>query len=300
MNPSTLVVPDHARGERLDRWLSVTLPGMSRARIQSWIEDGHVLVDERPARASLTLRGGEQVTVVPQPLPSLRAKPEDLPLDVLYIDDDLIAVNKPSGMTVHAGAGQHSGTLVNALLHRFGQLSNISGDDRPGIVHRLDRETSGVIVVVRNNAAHQALAAQFASREVTKTYLALVQGVTRTDSGRVERPIERDPVRRTRMTSRTGQGRTALTWWTVIKRLERYTYLKVGIGTGRTHQIRVHLSSIGHPVAGDTLYGAAKGPIDRFFLHSHVLSFRHPTTNQPLTIEAPLPAELEGWLRQIP
>jgi len=294
-----IIVSVGDNGVRLDVWLTSRLPGLSRSRLQTWIRHGKVSVNGTKARPSLTLREGDRIEVEPEPLPSLRAEAEEIPLDVLYIDDDVIVVNKAAGMVVHAGAGNHSGTLVNALLHRFGQLSNVSGEDRPGIVHRIDRETSGVLVVARHDAAHRSLAEQFASREVQKQYIALVQGKTKTDSGQIESLIERDPVRRVRMTTRTGRGRTANTWWTVRQRFERFTLLDVRIGTGRTHQIRVHMSSVGHAVAGDTLYGAAPGPLDRFFLHAARLTFRQPSTGQPVTVEAPLPPELQEWLRQM-
>lgn len=294
-----LAVESHEAGQRLDVWLSSRLEGFSRSRLQTWIRHGKVSVNGTKARPSTILREGDRIQVEPEPLPSLRAEAEDIPLDVLYLDDDVIVVNKAAGMVVHAGAGNHSGTLVNALLHRFGQLSNVSGDDRPGIVHRIDRETSGVLVAARHDAAHQSLAAQFAAREVEKLYVALVQGKTRTDSGCIESLIERDPVRRVRMTTRTGRGRTANTSWTVRRRFERFTLLEVRIGSGRTHQIRVHMASVGHPVAGDTLYGAAPGPLDRFFLHAAKLTFRHPTTGAPVCVEAPLPTELQDWLLQL-
>ena len=182
--------------------------------------------------------------------------PEDIPLRILYEDADLVAIDKPAGMVVHAGAGVHSGTLVNALLHHFEALSAVGGALRPGIVHRLDRYTSGVLLVAKNDAAHHALAEQFSGRQVEKTYIALVHGKVKAESGRIDRPITRDPVHRTRMTARLGEGRAAWSEYRVIKRFERFTLLEVKIGTGRTHQIRVHLSGMGHAVAGDTLYGA--------------------------------------------
>lgn len=227
---------------------------------------------------------------------ALRAAAEDIPLDILYLDDDVIAVNKPAGMVVHAGAGRHTGTLVNALLHRFGTLSKVSGEDRPGIVHRIDKDTSGVLLVARNDAAHRKLAEQFAGRHVEKTYLALVQGKPASGSGTIEKPIARDPVRRTRMTTQLAAGRTAITWWRVIERFERFTLLEVKIGTGRTHQIRVHLSSIGYPVAGDALYGAQASAAGRFFLHALRIGFRQPVSGTPMAVEAPLPPELASWL----
>jgi 23S rRNA pseudouridine1911/1915/1917 synthase len=284
---------------RLDQFLQAELPQFSRARLQSWIRAGRVRVDGNEQRPSYTLRGDEVITVEPDAPPPLKAEAEDLPVEILYLDDDVIAVNKPAGMVVHAGAGRHSGTLVNALLHQFGSLSDVSGEDRPGIVHRIDRETSGVLLVARNDVAHRRLAEQFAAREVEKKYLTLVQGAMRTNQGTIDRPITRDPVRRTRMTARLGEGRTATTFWTVRERFERFTFLEVRIGTGRTHQIRVHLSSVGHPVAGDKLYGAAPGPIDRFFLHSFRIGFVQPSSGEKVTVEAPLPPELENWLSSL-
>lgn len=289
---------EHA-GERLDQFLQTQLPQYSRSRLQDWIKAERVLVDGHAAKPSYALRGTERITVEPEAPPPLKAFAEDIPVNVLYVDDDVIAIDKPAGMVVHAGAGRHSGTLTNALLHRFGQLSNLSGEDRPGIVHRIDRDTSGVLLVARNDAAHRSLAAQFASREVEKIYHALVQGNVRQMEGRIDRMIARDPVRRTRMTARLEAGRTALTHYRVLERLERFTYLEVRIGTGRTHQIRVHLSSIGHPVAGDTLYGAAAAKYGRFFLHARRIIFRQPTTGNSVTVEAPLPEELERWLADL-
>jgi 23S rRNA pseudouridine1911/1915/1917 synthase len=241
------------------------------------------------------------VDVTPAELAPLRATPEEIPLTVLYEDDDLVAIDKPAGMVVHAGAGVHSGTLVNALLHRFGALSRVGGDLRPGIVHRLDRFTSGVLLVAKHDAAHRQLAAQFSGRLVEKVYLALVHGDIRGDSGRIERPIARDPVRRTRMTARLDSGRAAWSEWTALRRFGKFTLLSVRIGTGRTHQIRVHLSSIGHPVAGDTLYGAparveGKPPLGRFFLHSHRIRFTQPSTGAEIVVVSPLPRELEEWI----
>lgn len=291
-----LTVPPDAAGVRLDHFLAQALQDYSRSRIQGWIKRGRVRVDGRSGKPSHVLRGGEAVEVEPEAPPSLHAFAEDIPVEVLYVDDDVIAINKPAGMVVHAGAGRHQGTLVNALLHHFGSLSNVSGEDRPGIVHRLDRDTSGVLLVARHDASHRNLAAQFASREVEKVYLALVQGPLQQNEGRIDRKITRDPVRRTRMSTRLGEGRTALTFYRVLRRWEKFTYLEVRIGTGRTHQIRVHLASIGHPVAGDTLYGAAAAPYGRFFLHAHRIRFRQPSTGAPVTVEAPLPEELERWL----
>jgi 23S rRNA pseudouridine1911/1915/1917 synthase len=287
------------RGKRLDLFLQERLPQYSRSRLQSWVKSGRVTVNSIPQKASFTLRGGETVAVEPAELPSLRAFAEEIPLDILYQDSNLIAVNKPAGIAVHAGAGRHSGTLVNALLHHFQSLSSVGGDERPGIVHRLDRETSGVLIVARTDAAHRHLAAQFANREVVKIYYALVEGELKQAQGRIESFITRDPVRRTRMTSRLGHGRPALTEYKVLERLPRRTLLEVRIGTGRTHQIRVHLASIRHPVAGDNLYGASAAPYGRFFLHAGSIRFRHPSSGKPFTVEAPLPPDLQGWLADL-
>jgi 23S rRNA pseudouridine1911/1915/1917 synthase len=231
----------------------------------------------------------------------LRAEPEAIPLVALYEDADVVAIDKPAGMVVHAGAGVHSGTLVNALLHRFGTLSTLGGELRPGIVHRLDRFTSGVLLVAKNDFAHQSLAGQFAGRQVEKTYLALVHGNVKQDKGRIEKPIARDPVHRTRMTSRLAAGRAAWSEYSVLQRLEGFTLLAERIGTGRTHQIRVHLASIGHPVAGDPVYGPKNVRLhkDGQLLHAGELSFIHPATGERVTFNAPLPAYFESVLQKL-
>jgi 23S rRNA pseudouridine1911/1915/1917 synthase len=284
-------------GKRLDHFLQEHVAGYSRSRLQSWIKTGRVQVNGAAAKASSLLRAGERIEVSPGDLPPLKASPEDLPVEVLYEDAAVVAVNKPAGLVVHAGAGAHAGTLVNRLVHRFAALSHVGGELRPGIVHRLDRGTSGVLLVARTDAAHRNLAAQFAGRTVEKTYLALVHGRVRPDSGRIAKPIARDPVRRTRMTARLGTGREAITEYRVIERFGKFTYLEVRIGTGRTHQIRVHLASLGHPVAGDRLYGAPAGR--RIFLHAWRIAFTTPATGVRVGIEAPLPPELAAWLDEL-
>ncbi len=281
-------------GGRLDHFLQAKLPQYSRARLQAWIKEGRVRVEGAAAKASMLLKPGQEVEVSPAEPPPLRATPEDKPVEALYEDAAVVAVNKPAGLTVHAGAGAHSGTLVNRLVHRFQALSGVGGELRPGIVHRLDKDTSGVLLVARTDAAHRALAAQFAARTVEKTYLALVQGRVRADSGRITKPIARDPVRRTRMTARLASGRAALTEYRVRERFEHFTLLEVRIATGRTHQIRVHLASEGHPVAGDRVYGAKAAP--RMFLHAWRIGFTSPASGERVTVEARLPAELEEWL----
>ena len=283
------------------------LPEFSRSRIQDWIRAGRVLVrgsapHGKPMRASYLVRAGDAIDVDPAEAPPLDATPEAIPLAVLYEDADVVAIDKPAGMTVHAGAGVHSGTLVNALLHRFAELSGVGGALRPGIVHRLDRFTSGVLLVAKNDAAHRQLAAQFSGRQVEKVYLALVHGRVKLESGRIERPIARDPRHRTRMTARRAEGRAAWSEYRVLRRFEGFTLLEVRIGTGRTHQIRVHLSSIGHPVVGDTLYGApakieGQPLLGRFFLHAHRIRFEQPSTREEVTVVSPLARELEEWIQ---
>ena len=292
LNPSK----EHA-GQRLDHFLQQACPDYSRSRLQDWIKAGRVLVNGRTERASRLLREGDAIEVDPAPLEPLSATAEDIPLDVLYEDDDVVAIDKPSGMVVHAGAGIRSGTLVNALLHRFGSLSTAAGDLRPGIVHRLDRYTSGVLLVAKTDAAHRSLAAQFAGRRVRKIYITLVHGIVKADQGRIEKPIARDPNARIRMTARLLTGRHAWSEYRVLRRFAKYTLLEVLIGTGRTHQIRVHLSSIGHPVVGDRLYGAPPQALDRYFLHAASIRFAQPTTGDSIEVCSPLPLELERWMQ---
>jgi len=293
------VQPDRA-GMRLDQFLHHRFPEFTRSRLQAWIKSGLVLVNGRAEKASSILHGGETVDFTPGDPPALHAEAEDIPLNILYEDDAVVAVNKPAGMVVHAGAGAHSGTLVNALLHRFRQLSTMAGELRPGIVHRLDRYTSGVLLVARNDAAHQQLARQFSSREVEKTYIALVEGHLKKPTGRIAARIARDPVRRTRMTARLPTGRAALTDYELIQRFGNFTLLKVRIATGRTHQIRAHMASIGHPVAGDKLYGAKAADFGRYFLHAWRIAFTSPASRERITITAPLPPELLSWLVTLP
>lgn len=335
--PASLSVDPESAGMRLDQFLAARLPEVSRVRVQQLIEQQKITVNQRHARASLRLKGGEQIAVLGAvALPPLKAIAEDIPLDVIYEDDDLAVVNKPAGMIVHAGAGstedtRNRGTLVNALLFHFRKLSSVGGELRPGIVHRLDKETSGLILVAKNDSAHRTLAKQFASRQVHKQYVALVHNWPAADAGAINTPVARDPRNRVRMTTRDPEGRIALTHYKIIERIVsphgRFALLEVRIETGRTHQIRVHLASIGHPVVGDTLYGAppalsertlererrgtpaslrgtpsadsATLVLGRNFLHSSFLELQHPRTGRPLSFAAPLPAELRDFLRRL-
>ena len=316
--PKTLVVKTEDAGKRLDQFLVSQIVDTSRARVQQLIDEKKVLVNEEAAKASLRLRGGERIAILGDvELPPLRAMAEEIPLDIVYEDDDLAVVNKAAGMMVHAGAGatedeRNRGTLVNALLHRFGQLSGVGGELRPGIVHRLDKATSGLIVVAKNDEAHRKLAAQFARRVVKKTYIALVHGWVKQDRGTISSSISRDRVRRTRMTTKRSGGREAITHYTVQERIDsrygKFTLLEVRIDTGRTHQIRVHLASLRHPVVGDALYGAPREmsarngdgiSLPRNFLHAAALQLQHPRSGEALSFARPLPEELQGFLEKI-
>lgn len=304
-----LSVPAEAGGERLDRFLALQLPLLSRTRIQELIHQGRVQVNDQMAeRPGFRLQGGEWLTVEVVERPPLDAVPESIPLDVLYEDDDLVAVNKPAGMVVHAGGGVRRGTLVNALLHRFGRLSRVGGPVRPGIVHRLDKGTSGVLLVAKSDEVHQKLAAQFSGRTVEKRYLALVHGEPPRKHDVIRLSIARDRVRRTRMTTRRRLGRPAETEYRVLRSRPGFAFLEVFLRTGRTHQVRVHLSALGHPVVGDTLYGAPRRlrwdnqscvTLNRNFLHAERLRFHHPRTNLEMEISAPLPEELSGLLQRL-
>jgi 23S rRNA pseudouridine1911/1915/1917 synthase len=324
--PLILVVSPEDSGQRLDQYLAAQISEVSRARLQQLIEKGEVLVNGAAAKASLRLKGDEQITIMgPPQAPPLRAMAEEIPLDIVYEDDDLAVVNKPAGMMVHAGAGatddvRNRGTLVNALLHHFKLLSGVGGELRPGIVHRLDRATSGLMVVAKNDEAHRQLAKQFSSRAVHKTYYALVHGWPTRERGTIQSAISRHSQKRTRMTTRGFGGRDAVTHYVVTRKIDsaygKFALLEVKIETGRTHQIRVHLSSLGHPVVGDSLYGApgeiksqsnkrraagmpATLTLERNFLHSGALEFAHPRTKEVVKFSRPLPHELERLLASL-
>jgi 23S rRNA pseudouridine1911/1915/1917 synthase len=291
-----------AAGGRLDRFLVVKLPELSRAAIQRLIKEGHVSVDGAPSKPNHIVRASEKITVViPEPR-ATEVKPEAIALDVLYEDDDLLVINKPAGLTVHPGAGNLAHTLVNALLHHCGQsLSGIGGELRPGIVHRLDKDTSGCMVVAKNDAAHLALSRQFQRREVTKVYLALVAGVLKRDSGVIQASIARHRVHRKKMAVDEVRGRRAVTEYRVLEHFAEHTLVEATIHTGRTHQIRVHFAWLGHPLLGDATYGRKTHGVEtpRQMLHAAQLSFAHPRTGRPMRFEAPLPTDIREALESI-
>jgi 23S rRNA pseudouridine1911/1915/1917 synthase len=305
----TFTVPPDFSGQRLDRFLVSVLEGRSRSLVQKLIADGHVTIEGRDSRPNLAMRDGERVTVdIPDVTPPL-VSGEALPLEIIYQDPDVAVLNKPAGLVVHPGAGHPSGTLVNALLHHITDLSGIGGESRPGIVHRLDRGTSGVMVIAKNDAAHQELSRQFQDREVEKEYIALVWGVVQAGR-RIDAAIGRDPANRQKMSARAKHARSAVTRITRARHLPGVTLCQVAIHTGRTHQIRVHLSGIGHPIVGDSVYGGVRRRVagdlravlrlERPFLHAERLAFKHPRDQRRMEFSVPLPADLLGVLEDLP
>jgi 23S rRNA pseudouridine1911/1915/1917 synthase len=301
----TFTVETAAEGRRLDVFLADRLPGLSRARLQALIEDGLVTVRPRTpsgggsarARAAHRVHRGDQITVeVPAVAPS-RLEPEPIPLSVVYEDDALLVVDKPAGLAVHPGAGRQTGTLVHAVLARCPSLPGIGGEGRPGIVHRLDKDTSGLLVVAKTETALRSLQAQIQTRAARRDYLVLVHGRVAMDAGTIDAPIGRDPRRRTRMAI-AASGRRAVTHYRVVERFRDATLLEARLETGRTHQIRVHCTSIGHPVVGDPVYARRPNPwgLDRQALHAHRLAFTHPVTGAPLIFTAPVPSDIERAL----
>jgi 23S rRNA pseudouridine1911/1915/1917 synthase len=307
-----LITDPEASGLRLDVWLARELPSLSRARLQALIGEGHVLLDGDATRPSERLRPGQTVDVhVPPPAPA-EPEPEDIPLAVVHEDAHLLVIDKPAGLVVHPGAGTRTGTLVNALLKHVQDLSGIGGVLRPGIVHRLDRGTSGLLVVAKDDETHRALVRQFSSRSVEKEYLALVHGVPRARSGEITATIGRHPVDRKKMAAGPARGRAARTSWQREESLDGASLLRVRIHTGRTHQIRVHLASIGHPVVGDATYGGTRTPssrraaaretlrsLTRPALHAARLGFTHPATGERVDFAAPLPEDIQSILERL-
>src|SRR5689334_12901902 len=307
----SFTVPEQSAGQRLDAFLAEHIPSWSRSRLQRLIDDGDVIVNGRGAKPSYKLRANDQVDAELTALPPSSFAPEDIPIEIVYEDDDLVVVNKPASMVVHPAAGAASGTLANALAFHFQKLASGSGDARPGIVHRLDKDTSGLLVVAKTESAHDDLANQFRAREVFKSYVALVHGHLEKDRGEIDQPIARDPRHRTRMAVVRG-GRAAMSLYRVRQRFDRFTLLDVELKTGRTHQIRVHLAWLKHPVVGDETYGAGRDNtiqdaqirarvrnLGRHFLHAEKLAFIHPQTNERVEFSSPLPPELSSLLAEI-
>jgi 23S rRNA pseudouridine1911/1915/1917 synthase len=308
-----ITVPEEDRGQRLDSYLAHRITDASRAQIQRAIDTGDITVNDDDTKASYKIRPGDEISVDIPPSIPLEAVAEPIPLNIVFEDDHLIVVNKPAGMVVHPGAGITSGTLANALVYHFGQQHSPGDGHRPGIVHRLDVGTSGLIVVARTDVALQRLSEQFAERKVRKVYAALVFGVVKADGGTIDQPIGRDPKNRVKMSVRPeGSGRNALTLYRIHDRYADFTLLDVEIKTGRTHQIRVHLAHLKHPVVGDYLYDAGRGRnlsnaplrgainhLGRPFLHAASLSFLHPVTDSPMSFTAELPGELLNFLAKL-
>jgi len=303
-----VIVDDEHDGVRLDAFLAAVLTGCSRSQIQRFIRDGLVTADAGAVRPSTPVRTGQQFTIdLPAPLEATAA-PEDIPLDIVFEDPDVVVIDKAAGMVVHPAAGHPSGTMVNALLHHVDDLSGVGGELRPGIVHRLDRGTSGLMVIAKNDAAHHELARQFHDREVEKEYIALVWGVVQAGR-RIDAPIGRDPNERQKMSTRARRARSAVTRVTRAEHLKGVSVLHVVIATGRTHQIRVHLDAIGHPIVGDRTYGGvhrhvpgdlrAVQRLERPFLHAARLAFTHPSDGRRLEFQSSLPADLQTVLQDI-
>lgn len=303
-------VREQDQGQRLDRFIAIQVPEISRTHVQNLIDEGRVLVGGIAKKPSHRLEPGETVNIeIPAPvLPGV--EPEDIPLHILYEDKDIVVINKPAGMIVHPGAGEDGGTLVAALLHRYGAagLSQIGGVIRPGIVHRLDKDTSGVMVIARHDESHSKLVSEFRERRVEKAYLALLHGAIKGEKGRIELAVSRDMKRRSRMTARRPSGREARTDWRLRFRLDQFSLIEANIHTGRTHQIRVHFSALNFPVVGDTLYGAPRQvrigrqllpPLERNFLHSARIAFVHPQSGKRVEFRAPLPAELVAYVHEL-
>jgi len=287
------IVPSEAAGVRLDHYLAEKHPELSRSRLQALIKEGHILLQGRQTKPGEKIRTGERIAVeIPEAAPIADTAPEAIPLEILHEDDDLLVINKPAGMVVHPAAGNPAGTLVNALLHHCGALSSIGGEQRPGIVHRLDKETSGCLVAAKNDLAHQGLSRQFAGRDVLKIYLALASGIFAKKIGMIETEIGRHPVHRKKMAVvAAGKGRASRTAYRVLRELDaRASLVECTLHTGRTHQIRVHLKHLGHPLLGDEVYGK-RGNYPRQMLHAWKLGFTHPRTGQALQFEAPIPRD---------
>lgn len=302
MSRICLEADENYMDERVDKFLSAMLPDQSRSYLQKIIKDGSVFVNQKPVKASYRMEDGDQVTIDLPELKEPEIEAEDIPLDILYEDEYLLMVNKPKGMVVHPSAGHYSKTLVNAVMyHCRGQLSGINGVMRPGIVHRIDRDTTGVLVVCKNDQAHDHVAAQLKEHSITRKYRAIVTGVIREDEGVVDAPIGRHPTQRKKMAINEKNGKRAVTHYRVLERFANHTYIECQLETGRTHQIRVHMASLGHPLLGDTVYGSEKNPyhLEGQTLHAQVLGLIHPATGAYIEVEAPLPQYFQRLLKKL-
>ncbi|MFB7812799.1 RluA family pseudouridine synthase [Paenibacillus chitinolyticus] len=298
--PTRWQVEAEQNGERIDKLLSDALDGVSRTQIQQWIKDGHARVDGRNVKPNYKLSGGQVVDLaIPDPEP-LDIAAENIPLDVVYEDGDVIVINKPRGLVVHPAPGHYSGTLVNALMHHCKDLSGINGVMRPGIVHRIDKDTSGLLMIAKNDQAHASLAEQLKEHSVTRKYVALVHGNLQHDHGTIDAPIGRDSYDRKLYTVTDKNSKHAVTHFAVLERFDGYTLVELKLETGRTHQIRVHLKFIGHPLVGDPSYGRSKGmTMDGQALHAQILGFTHPRTGERLEFEAPIPEDMADLLHRL-
>lgn len=300
MNREYLQAGEAARGKRLDAWLAEQFEELSRSYLQKLIKEGRVLANQKPVRSNYRLSGGEEILLdLPEPEP-LSVEPEPIPLEIVYEDKDLLFINKPKGMVVHPAPGHPRGTLVNGLLYHCGnELSGINGVQRPGIVHRIDRDTTGLLVVCKNDFAHNHVARQLAEHTITRRYRAIVHGVLREEEGTIDQPIARSRTNRLKMAVDPVRGKRAVTHYRVLQRFEHYTYIECRLETGRTHQIRVHMTWQQHPLLGDPLYGARKSPfhLEGQTLHAGVLGLLHPRAGQYLEREAPLPAYFQDLLQ---
>lgn len=302
MQIETFEVDFESEGERLDKYISMLFPEQSRSFFQKIIKDGHVTVNDKPEKANCRLKVEDLVRVEIPDAVETQILPENIPLDVLYEDDDLLVVNKPKGMVVHPSAGHYSGTLVNAIMyHCKDSLSGINGEIRPGIVHRIDMDTTGSLIVCKNDEAHVAVAEQIKVHSVNRIYRGIVYGVVKDDEGIIHAPIGRHPVERKKMAINEKNGKDAITHYKVLERFDKYSYMEFKLETGRTHQIRVHMASIGHPLLGDTLYSNGKSPykLQGQTLHAMVIGFNHPKSGAYIEISAPLPEYFEKILRDV-
>lgn len=300
----SIIVEDVDEGERVDKYLAANFPDFSRSRIQNMLKSGDILVNGRPCKANCKVAADDSVSIAIPELSETEIVPEDIPLSIIYEDDDILIVNKPKNMVVHPAPGHQTGTLVNAIMfHCKDRLSGINGELRPGIVHRIDRDTTGSLIICKNDESHRFIAEQLKVHSITRKYHAIVHGVLKDDSGTIETTIGRHPVERKKMAVNVKNGRQAVTYYRVLRRFQNYTYIECELETGRTHQIRVHMAYIHHSILGDPLYGPAKCPLKGLegqCLHAKTIGFIHPTTHEYVEFDAPLPDYFEKLLTKLP